>query len=278
MHPHRHDPTRNASPTGAHLATPSASRDTDARIPLVAVLLAIAAIGSEPLGELPPFVFYLPLTMLLPRLAEGSLLAPWRRILPVLPVLALLGAGFPLSRWLDGWLGGWLGESAASLPIPDAAWAAGVSLFLRALCALLLLSTLVHSVGFVRILRAMRALGLPAAVVLTLEQMERYRGVLAEEWRRSQFARQARSPGALAFSFSGYANQTSLVFLRSWERSERVHAAMLARGFRLDQPGREQHGFNQHGGDTTATPRGFLRPLLRWFWLPILAILIRLTV
>jgi cobalt/nickel transport system permease protein len=143
-----------------------------------------------------------------------------------------------------------------------------LSLFLRALCALLLLSTLVHSVGFVPLLRALRRLGLPTAVVLTLQQMERYRAVLAEEWRRSQFARAARSPGALAFSFSGYANQTSLVFLRSWERSERVHAAMLARGFRLDQP----------PVDAATSPRGFARLLLRWLWLPILAILIRLTV
>lgn len=273
MHLHRHHSAPAPPAAGAHPASPSAGPNADARIPLVAVLLAIAAIGSEPLGELRPFLFYLPLTMLLPLLAEGSLLAPWRRILPVLPVLVLLGAGFPLSRWLDGWLDDWLGGSAESLPLPDAAWLAGASLFLRAVCSLLLLSTLVHSVGFLPLLRALRRLGLPAAVVLTLQHMERYRSLLAEEWRRSQFARQARSPGALAFSFSGYANQTSLVFLRSWERSERVHAAMLARGFRLDQP-----GFHRFGIGAPASPRVFRRPLLRWLWLPILAILIRLTV
>lgn len=259
MNPHAHHHAAS-SPQG--LAAPGP--DGDARVPLVAVLLSIAAIGSEPLGVLPPFLLYVPLTMLFSLATERSLFAPWIRILPVLPVLLLLGAGFPLSRWLDTWLGGTDPDALGS----EAAWQAGFSLFLRALCALLLLSTLVHALGFVPLLRAMRSLGLPAAVVLTLQQMERYRELLAEEWRRTQFARQARSPGALAFSFSGYANQTSLVFLRSWERSERVHAAMLARGFRLDNPSTASRSVQP----------GFARPLLCWLWLPLLAILIRLTV
>lgn len=259
-HRHGHNHLADASPRGI----PPAFEPADARIPLLAVLLAIAAIASERSGSLLPFLFYLPMSSLLSLLAEGSLVAPWRRILPVLPVIALLGAGFPLSRWLDEWMGANPNAQVAK----DAAWLAGFSLFLRALCALLLVSTLVQSMGFTALLRALRRVGLPAAVVLTLQQMERYRALLAEEWRRSQIARAARSPGALAFSFSGYANQTSLVFLRSWERSERVHAAMLARGFSLDQafpPSASRSPFS-------------LRHLLRWIWLPLLALLIRLTV
>ena len=72
----------------------------------------------------------------------------------------------------------------------------------------------------------------------------------------------------MRFAFAGYANQTALIFLRSWERSERIHTAMLARGFRIDGP-------LPVPAKPGASPRN---AWIRSFWLPAIALLIRLAV
>jgi cobalt/nickel transport system permease protein len=82
------------------------------------------------------------------------------------------------------------------------------------------------------LLRAMRRLGVPAVLVATLQFMERYLHVLLDELQRMTRARRARScrrTGILSWRwFSGLLGS---LLLRSFDRSERVHWAMLARGW-----------------------------------------------
>lgn len=244
------------------LASRSAPSPLDLRADLIGVLIAIAAIGSEPLGSLRGFVFYLPLVLVYAVISKCGIPVILRRVMPIVPVLALLALGLPLSRKLDVLLGA---QAPASDPL---AWAAALSLFLRALFAILLITALAQSTGFDRILVALRRIGMPLAVLFTLEHIERYRALIAEEWHRTNLAREARSPGGVQFAFASYANQMSLVLLRSWDRGERVHQAMLARGFRLDAPLPPVPG----GGELSAMS------LLRAAWLPALTLIIRLAV
>ncbi|MDZ7639184.1 MAG: energy-coupling factor transporter transmembrane component T [Bryobacterales bacterium] len=269
MHSHSQHGTASEHPAAA---PEPRSRAADLRVELVAVLLAIAIVGSEPLGQLRAFSLYIPLVVAFVLFGERSLWPALRRVLPVTPLLAMLALGFPLSRALDAWMESGGGGSASMEPagwtaaaLVQAGWAAAASLFLRALCAITLLSSLVQMSGFARILTALRRMGLPLAVVLTLQHLERYRSLIAEEWRRTNQAREARSPGGLRFAFASYANQTSLIFLRSWERSERIHSAMVSRGFRIDAP----------------LPAAAPSPGFAWWrilWLPAFALLIRLAV
>jgi cobalt/nickel transport system permease protein len=82
------------------------------------------------------------------------------------------------------------------------------------------------------LLRAMRRLGVPGVLVATLQFMERYLHVLLDELQRMTRARRARScrrTGILSWrSLSGLVGS---LLLRSFDRSERVHWAMLARGW-----------------------------------------------
>lgn len=240
-------------------------------LPLLAVLFTIAVIGSEPLGALLPYAFYIPLVLAYVMLRERNVGPALGRIAPLLPFIVLLALGLPFSRFLDGWLPSLRpGASAHGPPLlHDSMWPEAVSLFMRAGCALILVSSLVAVTGFPRILAALRRLGLPVAVVLTLQHMERYRSLIAEEWHRTNLARESRSPGGLRFAFASYANQTSLVFLRSWERSERIHAAMLSRGFSIDAI--RVAGYHERYGGTA-------KDLLRHAWLPVFALIIRLAV
>ena len=263
MHPHLHSPVHSTELRDFPGAGASRRAEIDNRIELGAVLVAIAAIGSEPLGQCKGFGFYLPLVLGYVLSREHALWPAIRRAVPALPVLTLLALGLPFSRAVDSWL-----EVSPVAGLDQNAWMAALSLFLRALSAVLLLSTLVKVAGFAGILAALRRLGLPLAVILTLQHLERYRALIAEEWRRTNQAREARSPGDVPFAFASYANQTALIFLRSWERGERIHSAMLARGFRIDAP----------IASSSARRDTLLASLVHSLWLPALALLIRLAV
>ena len=98
-----------------------------------------------------------------------------------------------------------------------------------AIVAMLLLSAVT---SFHTLLAALRKLGLPRVLVATLAIMERYRFVLAEELHRMATARRARSfRGRGTFSFGLAGGLIGLLFLRAFERAERVHGAMVARGW-----------------------------------------------
>ncbi len=69
-------------------------------------------------------------------------------------------------------------------------------------------------------------------LVATLQFMERYRHVLIDELDRMATARRARTfdrRGALAWSL--LTGLIGMLFLRTFERAERVHGAMVARGW-----------------------------------------------
>jgi cobalt/nickel transport system permease protein len=98
--------------------------------------------------------------------------------------------------------------------------------------AFVAMMVLVHVTPFRVLLAAMGRLGLSPLIVSTLQFMERQIHILGDELGRMVQARRSRS-----FRRSGrldYGLLTGLIgmlFLRSFERGERVHAAMLARGW-----------------------------------------------
>ncbi len=86
---------------------------------------------------------------------------------------------------------------------------------------------------------ALRDLRLPRVMVAIIGFMYRYLAVLADEASRMMRARTARSAvreggrpaGSLAWRARVTGGMVGSLFLRSYERSERVYAAMQARGF-----------------------------------------------
>lgn len=82
---------------------------------------------------------------------------------------------------------------------------------------------------------ALRDLRLPRILVAIISFMYRYLAVLGEEAGRMLRARAARSAGTdgggIAWRARVTGQMVGTLFLRSYERSERVYAAMQARGF-----------------------------------------------
>jgi cobalt/nickel transport system permease protein len=102
----------------------------------------------------------------------------------------------------------------------------------------LLLSSTTH---FLSVLGALRAFRLPRILVAILGLMYRYMFVLVDEAQRLQRARVCRSAatdgrggGTLWWRARVTGQMAGTLLVRSFERSERIYVAMLARGYRGD--------------------------------------------
>lgn len=73
----------------------------------------------------------------------------------------------------------------------------------------------------------LRSWGVPRALVEVLQFVHRYLSVVTDEARRMRVAATARG----GFRYDAAAGAIGVLFVRSWERGERVHRAMLARGY-----------------------------------------------
>jgi len=104
----------------------------------------------------------------------------------------------------------------------------------KAWLAVLLVGLLIATTPFAKVVQAARALGLPAILTSTASFMYRYLFVLVDEAGRLMTARAARSAGGgrtVWWRARVLGGMIGSLLIRSYERSERIYAAMLARGY-----------------------------------------------
>ncbi|MEU2155637.1 cobalt ECF transporter T component CbiQ [Streptomyces sp. NPDC019396] len=87
------------------------------------------------------------------------------------------------------------------------------------------------------LLLGLQRLKLPPLMVQIASFMIRYGDVITDEMRRMSIARRSRGFEARGVSHWGVlAKSAGALFIRSYERGERVHLAMLSRGYRGTMP------------------------------------------
>ncbi len=163
--------------------------------PAIGTLLALTLAGLAVSG--------MPLTELTRRLALFA------------PVVVLLTLSIPLSQ---GFSSGWsLAATVAS----------------RAVVSFLAGLWLIHVLPFDELLLTLRRLRIPDVCISTLSFMHRNIFVLWEETRRIRTARRARRFGRTG-RLEAWTTAVGLIatlIIRSLDRGERIHRAMLARGW-----------------------------------------------
>jgi cobalt/nickel transport system permease protein len=83
------------------------------------------------------------------------------------------------------------------------------------------------------LVRALQHLRVPDPLVTIASFMVRYVEVVADQLRRMRVARESRGFRARSVrAWPALASSTGALFIRSYERGERVHLAMLSRGYR----------------------------------------------
>lgn len=160
---------------------------------LVAFLVGISLVGPRLLGLLAALALIIAMAA---RLPVPKLLLRAAAVLPLAGLLALAAHSFTL-----------LAKSYLSI------------------FAVLVFNALTPVPAWTEALYAWR---FPASLILTLQFVYRYMFVIVEEARRMRLA--ARNRGG--FRFDSAAGAIGVLFARSWRRSETIHQAMIARGFR----------------------------------------------
>jgi cobalt/nickel transport system permease protein len=233
-HPHHHrsdvaPPHEHAHATSFEALTYIVSpvHALDARVKIAAtVLVVLGVVLSPPLraAETLLLAALLAAVVVLARLPLGRLLLRSAAVLPFAATIALLA---PLGR--DG--GSW---NAAGLA---RAWAGGGlivtwGILSKAWVSAACVTILAASTRQGELLAAMRRLGVPHAFVMLLSFIGRYVSVLGGQLHALRTALASRAPRvrvrALVRSLGSIAGN---LFVRSYERGERIHAAMLARGY-----------------------------------------------
>jgi cobalt/nickel transport system permease protein len=206
----------------------------DARVKLILALAYILALSLLPAGRWPIYVLLLALIVSAALVSGlGIAFAAKRALLAILFILAALPllfttAGAPL---LSGQLGAWQWTLTAEGLVRFTSIALKAWLSLQA--AILLSAT----TEFPELLMAMRAIRIPQLLVAIVGLMWRYLFILADEAMRLLRAREARSAahagggGSLSWRARVAGHMAGSLFLRGYERSERVYGAMLARGY-----------------------------------------------
>lgn len=110
-------------------------------------------------------------------------------------------------------------------------WVSFASILLRAMLTVGAATILVATTGFPAICQALERLGTPRLFAVQLLLLYRYIFVLVEEGGRVARSRELRSFGNKGLGMGAYGLLVGHLLLRTWRRAERIHMAMLARGF-----------------------------------------------
>lgn len=195
----------------------------DARAKVIVTALFVILVISHDRYELaalfPFFIF--PAAMI----AAGNLPFAYiaRKILLICPFVIVVGIFNPLiDRTIVLHLG--------SLPV-SGGWLSFFSIITRSILTVGSAFTLLALTGFPGVCRALEQLGMPRPFAVQLLFLYRYIFVLTEEGGRAARARELRSCGNNGMGVKHFGALIGNLLLRSWQRAERVHIAMLSRGF-----------------------------------------------
>ena len=123
------------------------------------------------------------------------------------------------------WQWGWLQVTTEGMTVLG-------SVSIKALLSLLMLNLLIMTTAIADLLKALILLKMPPLLVAIFNSMYRYLGVLIDEletMRRAALSRNLMNNHRWQRLMVG--NIIGSLFIRTYERGERIHASMLARGY-----------------------------------------------
>ncbi len=227
----------------AHFLDPYQPRSSpihafDARIKFVLTVVFIFANALLPVGAWPVYILMFSLVLAVEVLSELGVAYVLKRSILAIPfvfaALPLLFTvpGLPLVTFS---IGSW------DLSISQAGLERFISIGLKSWISLQAAIVLASTTTFPNLLMAMRAIRIPRLLVSVFGLMWRYLFVLVDEALRLLRARTARSGhsdepglkpgGSLAWRAKVTGGIAGNLFLRGFERSDRIYMAMVSRGY-----------------------------------------------
>lgn len=183
------------------------------------LLLALSFNRYEVVNLLPFFLYPL-IVLRIADLSPGYILRRSLIVLPFVFFISIFNPFFDQTPMLK------LGSVTIS-----AGWVSFLGILLRGYLTAFTALTLVATTGFPRICTALRQMGVPSVFTTQLLMLYRSLFVLVEEGSRMLAAWKLRNFSKRKMPFKVWTPLVGHLLLRSLDRSERVHQALLARGF-----------------------------------------------
>ncbi len=209
-----------------------------AGVKLALALAYIVAVNVTPSRAWPVYGLQALMVMIALLIAHLSGRAVTARLAAAAPFALLVGIGLPFTEAGRVVVTAHIGPIL--LTVTDTGLHSFAIVSTRAGLSLLAAVILGLTTPFADMVRSMQRVGLPAELAQVLLLMYRYLDVLVDEARRLIRAHAARSAidptvnragGTFLWRARVTGNMVGTLFLRAYERSERVYQAMLARGF-----------------------------------------------
>jgi len=227
-----------------YVAGSSPVHAADARVKLVVTLAFIVAVTSLPAGVWPAYGAMAAGVWVAVAVSRAGLLRLLRRSSLAIPFV-LIAVPSMFTRPGEGVFD--LGLGFATVTATDEGLAFVGSVVAKSWMSVTAAALLTATTPMPEVIRSLRSLGVPAVLVSIVAFMYRYVFVLVDEAQRLLRARAARSAGAgagtggtIAWRARVAGGMAGSLFLRTYERSERIYLAMLARGFDGEIRGRRE--------------------------------------
>jgi len=202
----------------------------DPRTKFITAFLFILVVALTPPGSWLAFALYFAIlaALFLPsRVPVGYVL---KRSLVVMPFVVMIAIFVPFFK--EGEVAGSYNVWLWQLTVTYSGLQVLTNIIIKAWLSILSLIWLTSTTGLTNLLHALERLHLPRVMVMILSFMYRYLFVLIDETLRMKQARDSRNfGGGRLWQIRTVGNMIGTLFIRSYERSERVYAAMVARGF-----------------------------------------------
>lgn len=216
----------------------------DPRTKLITTLFFILVVVLTPVSRWQAFALYFVLVATLIIISRVPVLYVLKRSLVIIPFVVLIAIFIPFFK--EGEVAGsyniWIWE----LTVTHSGIQVFLNILAKAWLSILSLILLTATTGFSHLLRGMEQLRLPRVMVMILSFMYRYIFVLVDEVMRMRQARDSRNLGGGRLrQIRTVGNMVGTLFIRSYERGERVYAAMVSRGFDGQTRPLEKPGFGQ---------------------------------
>jgi len=207
----------------------------DARLKIVVAIAAVLGIALLPAGT---YVAFLITWLVLATASTIARLGPLRLVRGSWVVLPFVLVALPLLFTRPGETVFAFSIGPLSLTVSDEGLRDVLTIVLKSWLSVQVALLLAYTTPFPSLLEAFRSLRVPAIIVSIIGFMYRYLAVLGDEAGRMNRARAARSAradgrggGPITWRARVTGTMVGSLFIRSYERSERIYAAMLARGF-----------------------------------------------
>ncbi len=202
----------------------------DPRTKLIASLAFILAVVLTPASNWRVFAFYFGIIAVLLIFSKLPPLYVLKRSLVIFPFVLMIAIFIPFFK--EGEVAGSYNIWLWQVSVTYSGLLILANVVVKAWLCILSLILLSSTTKIADLLKALSQLGTPQVMVLILSFMYRYIFVLADEVMRMRQARDSRNfGGSRLHQLKTISNIIGILFIRSYERGERVYAAMLSRGF-----------------------------------------------